>query len=200
MSLMLLRSSPRRRPRSAWVMLPDSSRAARTAKSERAFNGMRAEVRREPTTWTFPACQLTRARRRAGGWVGVCVSLGMPKIILVVFPNDPLYVDPCNVGVINVFRASLEEHLSYEHVRDLTGHRVLVPGGTGTVGEGVVRAFLRSGAEVIVPTRSEERLRAFRELLGDEADERLHAFVHDYTSFAGAQDLVDQVVRYRGRL
>ncbi len=25
---------------------------------------------------------------------------------------------------------------------DLTGHRVLVPGGTGAVGEGVVRAFL----------------------------------------------------------
>ena len=90
--------------------------------------------------------------------------------------------------------------MSYEPIFDLTGHRVLVPGGTGTVGEGVVRAFLRSGAEVIVPTRSEERLRAFRELLGDEADEHLHTFVHDYTSFAGAQELVDEVVRYRGGL
>lgn len=48
---------------------------------------------------------------------------------------------------------------------DLTGHRVLVPGGTGAVGEGVVRAFLAAGAEVIVPTRSKERSAEFRAVL-----------------------------------
>ncbi|PYI64147.1 hypothetical protein CVV68_22625 [Arthrobacter livingstonensis] len=83
---------------------------------------------------------------------------------------------------------------------DLTGHRVLVPGGTGAVGEGVVRAFLEAGAEVIVPTRSEERSAEFRTMLGHAADEHLHLVVHDYTSFAGAQDLVEQIVHFRGGL
>lgn len=41
---------------------------------------------------------------------------------------------------------------------DLTGRICLIAGGAGTVGEGIVRAFLRAGATVIVPSRSEERL------------------------------------------
>lgn len=45
----------------------------------------------------------------------------------------------------------------------LAGKRVLVAGGTGDVGEGIVRALLGAGASVIVPARSPakaERLRA----------------------------------------
>ena len=42
----------------------------------------------------------------------------------------------------------------------LSGHRVLVPGGTGAVGEGVVRQYLAAGAEVVVPTRTPERAAA----------------------------------------
>ena len=83
---------------------------------------------------------------------------------------------------------------------DLTGHRVLVPGGTGAVGEGVVRTFLEAGAEVIVPTRSQQRAHAFRDLLGSSATEHLHLIVHDYTSFDGAQTLVDHVLHFRGGL
>lgn len=83
---------------------------------------------------------------------------------------------------------------------NLTGHRVLVPGGTGAVGEGVVRAFLAAGAEVIVPTRSEERSAEFQAVLGAVADEHLHLIVHDYSTFAGAEDLVRQLVHFRGGL
>lgn len=83
---------------------------------------------------------------------------------------------------------------------DLTGHRVLVPGGTGAVGEGVVRAFLAAGAEVIVPTGSKERSAEFRAVLGAVADEHLHLIVHDYSTFAGAEDLVREVVQFRGGL
>jgi len=36
----------------------------------------------------------------------------------------------------------------------LADRRVLVPGGTGAVGEGVVRAHLAAGAEVVVLTRT----------------------------------------------
>ena len=79
-----------------------------------------------------------------------------------------------------------------------TGHRVLVPGGTGAVGEGVVRRYLAAGAEVVVPTRSEQRSAEFRDLLGDVADEHLHLVVHDYSTLAGSQALVDSTVRFRG--
>jgi NAD(P)-dependent dehydrogenase (short-subunit alcohol dehydrogenase family) len=88
-------------------------------------------------------------------------------------------------------------------IPDLTGHRVLVPGGTGAVGEGVVRAFLAAGAEVIVPTRTEQRSAEFRALLGaasGEHLEHLHLVVHDYSTFEGAKSLVEQVVRFRGGL
>lgn len=80
------------------------------------------------------------------------------------------------------------------------GHRVLVPGGTGAVGEGVVRRYLAAGAEVVVPTRSPERAEDFRAMLGTAADEHLHLVVHDYSTFAGAQALVDDTVRFRGGL
>lgn len=80
----------------------------------------------------------------------------------------------------------------------LSGTRVLVPGGTGAVGEGVVRQYLAAGAEVIVPTRSERRADEFRALLGAAADGHLHLIVHDYSTFAAAEDLAEQVVHYRG--
>lgn len=77
---------------------------------------------------------------------------------------------------------------------DLSDRRVLIPGGTGGVGEGAVRAYLAAGAQVVVPTRSNERANQFRELLGDAATERLHLFEHDYTSFKGAEDVVATMV------
>jgi NAD(P)-dependent dehydrogenase (short-subunit alcohol dehydrogenase family) len=69
------------------------------------------------------------------------------------------------------------------------GRRVLVPGGTGAVGEGVVRGYLASGADVVVPTRSERRAEEFREILGSAATAKLHLVVHDYTSFDGSASL-----------
>jgi len=73
---------------------------------------------------------------------------------------------------------------------DLSGRHVLIPGGTGGVGEGAVRAYLAVGADVVVPTRSQERADEFRRLLGDAATARLHLVVHDYTTFEGAEALV----------
>lgn len=73
---------------------------------------------------------------------------------------------------------------------DLSGRHVLIPGGTGGVGEGAVRAYLAAGADVVVPTRGQERTDEFQRLLGDAATSRLHLVVHDYTTFAGAEELV----------
>src|ERR1700739_3906048 len=81
----------------------------------------------------------------------------------------------------------------------LSGRRVLVPGGTGGVGEGVVRAYLAAGADVVVPTRSQQRADEFRHLLGDAATGRLHLVVHDYTTFAGAEDLAATMEDRLGR-
>lgn len=80
---------------------------------------------------------------------------------------------------------------------DLSGRRVLIPGGTGAVGEGVVRRYLAAGAEVVVPSRSSAKTEEFRRMLGDAATDRLHLVVHDYTTFSGAEDLV---ARIRGEL
>lgn len=80
----------------------------------------------------------------------------------------------------------------------LTGRRVLVPGGTGAVGEGVVRAYLAAGADVVVPTRTAERAATFRTLLGEAATDHLHLVEHDYTSFAGAESLVTTMVERLG--
>lgn len=82
--------------------------------------------------------------------------------------------------------------------QDLTDRRVLVPGGTGAVGEGIVRAYLAAGAVVVVPTRTPERAEQFRGVLGDAATDRLHLVVHDYTTFAGAADLAAQMVASLG--
>lgn len=83
--------------------------------------------------------------------------------------------------------------VAHEQLPDLTGHRVLVPGGTGGVGEGVVRGFLAAGAAVAVPTRSQARSREFRETLGVAATDQLHLFVSDYSTFTGAAHAADEV-------
>jgi 3-oxoacyl-[acyl-carrier protein] reductase len=78
--------------------------------------------------------------------------------------------------------------------------RVLVPGGTGTVGEGVVRGFLSENAEVVVPTRSARRSADFRARLTGPNPKRLHVLVHDYTTFAAADQLLDRTVDQLGGL
>jgi NAD(P)-dependent dehydrogenase (short-subunit alcohol dehydrogenase family) len=80
---------------------------------------------------------------------------------------------------------------------NLSGRRVLVPGGTGAVGEGIVRRYLAAGADVLVPTRTQERSAEFGRLLGDAATSHLHLVVHDYTTFTGAEELAGEMA---GRL
>jgi NAD(P)-dependent dehydrogenase (short-subunit alcohol dehydrogenase family) len=75
----------------------------------------------------------------------------------------------------------------------LPGRRVLVPGGTGGVGEGVVRGYLAAGADVVIPTRSERRAEEFRQVLGEAATGHLHLAVHDYTTFDGAGRLAAEM-------
>ncbi|MGC5627406.1 SDR family NAD(P)-dependent oxidoreductase [Georgenia sp. Z1344] len=76
---------------------------------------------------------------------------------------------------------------------DLSARTVLVAGGTGNVGEGIVRALLTSGARVVVPSARPGRLAELRELLGAERAARLELVDHPYESFDDAAALADRL-------
>lgn len=77
---------------------------------------------------------------------------------------------------------------------DMTGRVAVIPGGTGAVGEGVVRAWLDAGASVIIPSRTQGRVDQFRGVLGALGDnDNLHFVVGDYTSFDGAEAIAARI-------
>ncbi|MFG2095891.1 SDR family NAD(P)-dependent oxidoreductase [Streptomyces sp. NPDC048612] len=82
----------------------------------------------------------------------------------------------------------------------LDGKVVVVPGGTGNVGEGLVRAFLLAGATVVVPGRSRERLESLAELTGPRLGERLVPLHAGYGTFAEATELADRIAADHGRV
>jgi NAD(P)-dependent dehydrogenase (short-subunit alcohol dehydrogenase family) len=77
---------------------------------------------------------------------------------------------------------------------------VVVPGGTGNVGEGIVRAFLQTGATVVVPSRNKDRLAQLTEHLGPELTTRLHGIVGAHGTFAEADELAEQIKAEHGRI
>jgi NAD(P)-dependent dehydrogenase (short-subunit alcohol dehydrogenase family) len=93
--------------------------------------------------------------------------------------------------------------------RPLAGRTTLVAGGTGNVGRHIVRALLRDGAGVVVPSRSADKLQALRDelgsaaaalvtVVGDVADERDAPRVRDEASRLAPSPL-DGVVASLGR-
>ncbi|WP_112134288.1 SDR family NAD(P)-dependent oxidoreductase [Glycomyces dulcitolivorans] len=82
----------------------------------------------------------------------------------------------------------------------MAGRVAVVPGGTGSVGEGIVRAFLSAGADVVVPSRSQAKLDELSELIGPELAERLHGVTGAYGTFAEAEQLAETVKERFGRI
>jgi NAD(P)-dependent dehydrogenase (short-subunit alcohol dehydrogenase family) len=76
---------------------------------------------------------------------------------------------------------------------DLEGARIVVAGGAGGVGEGVVRSLLRRGARVLVPSRSQERLRALESYCQDVPDGELLTLVGDLGDEGTARDLQSRI-------
>lgn len=70
--------------------------------------------------------------------------------------------------------------------------RYYVAGGTGEVGEGIVRSLLTAGATVVVPARSPEKFQQLQAAIG--SNDRLSAVAGDYGTVAGALALRDQVL------
>jgi 3-oxoacyl-[acyl-carrier protein] reductase len=85
-------------------------------------------------------------------------------------------------------------------VGKLDGQTAVVAGGTGTVGEGIVRAFLHEGAAVVVPSRTPEAIARLRGYLADSPLDRLTTLVGDIGDVADAGRLRDEVLGRFGRL
>jgi NAD(P)-dependent dehydrogenase (short-subunit alcohol dehydrogenase family) len=75
----------------------------------------------------------------------------------------------------------------------LAGRVLLVAGGTGNVGQYVVRALLADGATVVVPSRSEERLAALRATVGERDVNRLMVIHSDISDERKAVELTRQL-------
>lgn len=77
---------------------------------------------------------------------------------------------------------------------DLSNRRVVIVGGTGAVGEGIVRAWLKTGAHVIVPSRSKQKVERFRQVLADlDKPEKLDFVTGSYNDFDEAQTLAERI-------
>lgn len=78
---------------------------------------------------------------------------------------------------------------------DLSDRRVVIVGGTGDVGEGIVRSWLKTGAHVVVLSRTEGRVEQFRKVLSDLGQPEKLAFVTgNYNGFDEAPPLAEHIV------
>lgn len=79
-----------------------------------------------------------------------------------------------------------------------TDRRVVVAGGTGSVGRVLVDSFLRSGATVVVPSRSKGKLDDLRTSLGGRARDRLVTIEGDIGDDVKAFRLVERITDRHG--
>lgn len=81
---------------------------------------------------------------------------------------------------------------------ELREKRCVIAGGTGGVGEGIVRAFLRAGATVVVPSRSEEKLAALAGSIEAGSRHRLVTLPGDIGDPDDAVRLRDEIAARHG--
>lgn len=78
-----------------------------------------------------------------------------------------------------------------EQVTDNVTRTVVVLGGSGRVGEGIVAEWARTGAKVIVPSRTEARAAEVHSRAGDA--DNVHTIVGDYTGFDTSAEMADRI-------
>ncbi len=84
--------------------------------------------------------------------------------------------------------------------QNLANFTTLIAGGTGTVGEAIVREFLARGARVVVPSRSQEAIDRLRAYLAEAASANLTTLLGNVGDEADARRICDDVVRRFGGL
>lgn len=77
---------------------------------------------------------------------------------------------------------------------NLSGHLALVTGGGSGIGQAIARQMVAAGAEVVVLGRSEDRLAATVDQLGN----RCSCVVHDLCQLDDAEPLIDRLINSRG--
>ncbi len=80
-------------------------------------------------------------------------------------------------------------------MKALTNKIVLVAGGTGNVGEGIVRAFLEADALVIVPYRNEAKLERLRQYVADVPTGNLLGMFAEMDNLEGVRTLQGDILR-----
>jgi NAD(P)-dependent dehydrogenase (short-subunit alcohol dehydrogenase family) len=80
---------------------------------------------------------------------------------------------------------------------DLSGQTTVILGGTGNIGEGIVRAHIAAGATVVVPSRDADRIEVVRQALDGGAD-RLVGIEGDTQSFEGMSTVAEETVARAG--
>lgn len=83
---------------------------------------------------------------------------------------------------------------------ELAGQDTVVVGGTGNVGAFLVDAFVRAGARVLVPSRSQDKIDRLLARLGPDKARHVVALIGDIGSAPGAAALQAQVRDHTGRL
>lgn len=82
----------------------------------------------------------------------------------------------------------------------LDGKIALIAGGAGNVGEGIVAAFLKEGATVLVPSRKAESLEKLRDFLGPLATDRFVPLVGNIGDLQGVETIRDEILQKFGHL
>ena len=85
-------------------------------------------------------------------------------------------------------------------MNQLSNKIAVVVGGAGNVGEGIVRALLAEGAEVVVPSRSADRLTKLTHYVETVQGGQLHTVLTDVSVPDQANRLRDDVLSQFGRL
>lgn len=79
----------------------------------------------------------------------------------------------------------------------LNNKTIVVTGGTGNVGSFIVKELLKRGAEVVVPSRSEDKITQLIDHLSGDLDkarlDRLHTYVGNIGNEEGAEKLLEKI-------
>ena len=82
----------------------------------------------------------------------------------------------------------------------LDGELAVVAGGTGRVGEGLVRWLLMEGAQVVVPVRGQAREQRLRDYVQDIAGDRLHCCPAHLDQEDSVRELTAHLLKRFGRV
>ncbi|MEK6235235.1 MAG: SDR family NAD(P)-dependent oxidoreductase, partial [Planctomycetales bacterium] len=83
---------------------------------------------------------------------------------------------------------------------DLSGRTALVTGGSQGLGKAMARGFAQAGADVVICSRSEDKLQAALDEILDGTDRKGAYFVADLSRRQGSAELAQACLEKMGRV